>query len=102
MIFQAVLSPGVTEIHDQLLAFTGSSIAINSVPEELRGKGFKDAQRRFLDDDEAITLNGIDRSPQGRPGSGFCIRPPGGPSGIAGHDLRLAEGDWLFPWLASD
>ena len=70
MISQAVLTPGVTEVYEELLTFEDQANGLFSIPtpEALVGKSFADAQLYFLDRDiEALTLVGVDRSPSNSP-----------------------------------
>jgi hypothetical protein len=99
MISQAVLNPGVTEVYDHLLTFTGDSNEIYCirVPEELVGKTFTEAQLYYLDDDsEAITMIGIDRSPRERPSSVFSLCPLAPQARLSRDELVLRESDRLL------
>lgn len=99
LISQAVLSPGITEIYDSLMTFTGDSSEFYTVkvPENLVGKTFKDAQLHFLDmDDEAIVLAGIDRSPPNMPNTRFWLSPTCPRNGLKRADRILKETDKLI------
>jgi voltage-gated potassium channel len=99
LISQAVLSPGVTEVYDHLLTFTGDSNEIYSirVPEELVGKTFAEAQIHYLEDDsEAVTLIGIDRSPPAQPSSVFNLCPQAPQAEMSRDELILKQGDRLL------
>jgi Trk K+ transport system NAD-binding subunit len=98
MLAQAVLNPGVTEVYDHLLRFTGESNELYSVPvpERLVGRSFSEAQLELSDDDrEAVIVLGIDRSPEGRPRSRFTLCPAAPESGLEPADLLLERGDRL-------
>ncbi|MEW6236136.1 MAG: ion transporter [Candidatus Omnitrophota bacterium] len=75
---QAVLHPGVTEIYNELMTFTGDSCEFYTVPvpSHLVGKTFKEAQLYFLDhDEEAIVVIGVDFSSPEEPNTRFWINP---------------------------
>ncbi len=98
MLAQAVLSPGVTEIYDHLLGFSDDSNELFAVPvpDHLVGRSFAEAQLELLDDDrEAVTLLGVDRSPEGRPRSSFSLSPAAPESGLSSEELTLRSGDRL-------
>jgi voltage-gated potassium channel len=119
MLSQAVLNPGVTEVYDHLLNFsdTSNEIYCIPVPDALVGSTFTDAQLYFLDsEDEAITLIGVDHSPQDAPLTSFVLCPDGhcdtpkGDKELCASDRLLvlayhrpATGDGLEPdpWSAT-
>ncbi len=99
LISQAVLSPGITEIYDSLMTFTDDSSEFYtiSIPEQLIGHTFIDAQLFFLDmDDEAIILVGIDRSPAHLPNTRFRLSPTCPVNGLDKESLYLNEDDKLI------
>ena len=99
LISQAVLSPGITEIYDSLMTFSGdtSEFYTVSVPDNLIGKTFKEAQLFFLDmDDEAIVLVGIDRSPSNLPNTKFWLSPKCPKNGLEKKAMILEPDDKLI------
>ncbi|MFC1708117.1 hypothetical protein ACFL59_15080, partial [Planctomycetota bacterium] len=98
LMSQAVLSPFVTEIFDELSGFESRSSRFYtvSVPGELVGRTFQDAQLFFLDcDDEPIVLIGIDRSLQHLPSTRFWICPQDSASELSRTERVLRADDRL-------
>jgi len=99
LLVHAVLNPDVTEIFDRLMTFTETSNEFYTVPlpAALEGQTFAAAQLHYLeDDDEAVVLVGIDRSPDGAPNSRFWLNPVAGEQELTEADLVLGEGDRLI------
>jgi voltage-gated potassium channel len=98
MLSQAVLNPGITEVYDHLLTFSGDTNEIYRlpVPGHLVGSSFSEAQLHYLDnDDETVTLIGLDRP--GDDGEGrFSLSPLSPSSCLSGEELTLREHDRLI------
>jgi hypothetical protein len=98
MISQAVLNPGVTRVYNELMTTTNDSSEFYTVavPPELAGKSFKFAQLYFLNqDDEALTLIGIERPGEDRSGRKFVLYPGSPQLGTITPDTVLNKDDRL-------
>lgn len=93
---QAVLNAGVTEIYDELMTFSAHTNELYrvSIPKDLVGKTFREAQEYFLDhDDEAVLPVGIDPDGQTRAYSDFrlCVGDETGTTPLADHVLSTND-----------
>ena len=99
LLTQAVLSPGVTKVYDDLMTFseTTNEFYTTPAPEPVVGKTFQEAQLYFLElEAEHLVLVGIDRSPKNRPNVTFHLNPQEGMDNLTEADMVIGEDDRLI------
>ena len=96
LMSQAVLNAGVTEIYDELMTFSPQTNEFYrvSVPKDLLGKTFREAQEYFLDhDEEAILPVGVELDGLARAYSDFrlCVGDETGTAHLPDHLLSTDD-----------